>query len=191
MSGTRCPSDRCDGSDHSIGKTVSRRRPTRTIVPAMVPGLTDCQQIAGGASHTCAVRTGNTVACWGLNSSGQTGQPGADSIDTPRPVPGLSNVKEVGCGDAYSCARLANGTVMCWGSNRAGQLGDGTTTGRATPAPVMGVADAVELAVGRTAACVRHKDSGQVSCWGANDVNQLGDGTLTNRSRPISVYGFQ
>ncbi len=47
----------------------------------------------------------------------------------------------------------------------------------------------VAVAVGGGHACAVTK-GGQVLCWGANDAGQLGDGTRTDRHRPIVVGGL-
>ena len=40
--------------------------------------------LAGGHYHSCAVRTGGQVACWGRNDQGQLGD--GTATDSPTPV---------------------------------------------------------------------------------------------------------
>ncbi|MES1204809.1 MAG: hypothetical protein ABUS79_02625 [Pseudomonadota bacterium] len=173
--------------------------------PVQVHGIDNCVQIAGGASHSCAVHgPDGSVSCWGANNTGQAGQPAsaatscAESKGTtatpcvlsPALVAGLTNVAEVRAGDQYTCARKNDLTVWCWGENTYGALGDGTNTSRSTPAVVVGLdKDVVEIATGRQFACARHQ-AGTVSCWGRNDSGQLGNGLTTDTNRPVAVVGI-
>lgn len=110
----------------------------------------------------------------------------------------------IASGDAYSCAILG-GTVQCWGSNSLGQLGDGTDTDRSLPdlvtnlsnATGMSASHSTEIAANRTTviskvlyahACV--VVSGGARCWGTNEAGQLGDGTTTDRAKPVWVAGL-
>ena len=95
-------------------------------------------QIAGGDMHTCAIRTGGTVYCWGRNSSGQVGQTAGAPVLVPASVPGLTGVVQLGGGDGYTCALREDKMVLCWGFNNSGQLGDGTTGSHAIPTLVSG-----------------------------------------------------
>jgi alpha-tubulin suppressor-like RCC1 family protein len=77
--------------------------------------------------------------------------------------------------------------VRCWGKNDSGQIGDGTTTNRLSMTAVSGgTAVAVAVAAGASHSCLLTY-TGAVSCWGLNSSGQLGDGTTTNRSSPVSV----
>ncbi len=58
--------------------------------------------VAAGRDHSCAVRTDNTVVCWGRDDHGQT--------DTPR-----GSFTHIAAASTYSCAIRANGTIACWG----------------------------------------------------------------------------
>jgi hypothetical protein len=55
---------------------------------------------------------------------------------------------------------------------------------------VKGIADATALFGGISHTCVIGK-KGNVSCWGANDHGQIGDGTKENRPTPIGVKGVE
>jgi len=92
------------------------------------------RQLAAGTSHTCALLTDGSVACFGLNSKGQVG-PGAattaEEVRDPATVTGFpGTVGGLGSGSSahHTCAILEDGSVACWGSDDSGQLGDGVTT---------------------------------------------------------------
>ncbi len=84
-------------------------------------------------SHTCALLTDGSVACFGLNIRGQIGPaPAVDQIHvlTPTRISGLSQeVAALGSGPSaqHTCAILSDGSVACWGHNDAGQLGIAVT----------------------------------------------------------------
>ena|GEM_PF-2633145 len=88
------------------------------------------------------------------------------------------------------CSSLPDRPVWGTGYNALGQLGDGTTTDRdhtaADNPPLTGVAS-VSGGVGHTLA---RRADGTVWAWGSNDDGQLGDGTTTQRLRPVPVSGL-
>lgn len=103
----------------------------------------------------------------------------------------LAGTTQVSAGEASACARLGSGQVRCWGLNAQGQVGDGTTMTRTRARPVRtfqgaNLTGVVEVAVGGSHACAR-LTNGQVRCWGFNLQGQLGDGTNTQRLRPVAV----
>ncbi|HRA33675.1 MAG TPA: hypothetical protein PK748_02040, partial [Acidimicrobiales bacterium] len=104
--------------------------------PFAVSGLGDVISVSAGSWHTCALRSGGTVSCWGRNWQGALGT--GDLVDSPVPipVPALLGVAQVTAGSDDTCVLLTDGTVRCWGYNAFGQLGDGTTTRSASPVPV-------------------------------------------------------
>ncbi len=153
-----------------------------------VTGLTGVKQVAVGPTHSCAVKSDGTVACWGSNTDGQLGDGSTTIRTTPVAVAGLASAVMVRLGQLHSCALKSDGTVHCWGNNVGGQLGDGTTTGRPTAGAVSGITNAVALASGTTHNCVVKSD-GTAACWGFNTFGQIGNGLTTDTLTPVAVVG--
>jgi hypothetical protein len=80
--------------------------------------------------------------------------------------------------------------VKCWGYNAYGQIGDTTTSNRSIPTQVSTLTTGVQsLSVGWDHTCAA-LTTGAAKCWGRNSEGQVGDGTYTNRSAPVSVVGL-
>jgi alpha-tubulin suppressor-like RCC1 family protein len=181
-----CPSKGGGGDDPPATAPTTPTTPT-TTAPVQ------STSVATGDFHTCASLPDNTVQCWGDNTFGQLGiDVTVPRAFSPLTVSGITTASAVSLGGAHSCARLQNGTVRCWGSNVAGQLGNGTTTDSFTPVPVFGLSTATAVTAsrgrldsfGHTCALLT---GGTVRCWGRNSVGQLGIGSTTDSSTPITV----
>ena len=186
-------------------------------LPEVVPGISDAVAVASGPSFTCVVHDGGEVSCWGLNLSGQLGDSAPVSNRYwPRRVPGVEDVVAISVGEDRSCAIHDDGDLSCWGRGygdtpstvRAPKavtsvsIGgiqtcvstvDGLVhcwesgTGAASRMIRAGnISDAVKVSVGDGSACVLHRRGG-VSCWGRNDVGQVGDGTTIDRQQPVRL----
>jgi RHS repeat-associated protein/uncharacterized repeat protein (TIGR01451 family) len=147
--------------------------------------------ITAGYFHACVVTTLGALLCWGRNANGQLGVGDTTQRAVPVTVSGMSSgVAGVAAGNFHTCAVTTSGGVKCWGYNTSGQLGDGTTTQRTTPVDVSGLTSGVTaITAGQYHSCAL-LTSGGVKCWGDNTDGQLGDGTTTNRSTPVSVSGL-
>ncbi|WP_161554236.1 RCC1 domain-containing protein [Stenotrophobium rhamnosiphilum] len=127
----------CWGNNNTYGE-LGDGSGANSIYPVSVSGLTDAAAIAVGYSHTCALKVGGTVVCWGLNDVGQLGDGSTSNRATPVAVSGLSDVVAIAAGNLHSCALKTDGTVVCWGYNGDGRLGDNSSTNRLTPVAVSG-----------------------------------------------------
>jgi alpha-tubulin suppressor-like RCC1 family protein len=162
------------------------------FTPVRVSNLTtSIASLSSGQGHTCIVTNSGTVKCWGGNGFGRLGDGTQNNSNVPRDVVGLNGPAiAVTAGYHHTCALLVSGTVQCWGWNAGGQLGDGTTNDSNAPVSVQGLTSAVEaLTVGSRNSCVLLSNR-EIKCWGDNTYGQLGDGTDTNRSLPVSVLNF-
>ena len=165
--------------------------------PTLTP-LTEVAQISAGSHHTCVRLTNGQARCWGQNTYGQLGdgtttdRSQAVVVVNPEGTGPLTDVAEISAGSDHTCVRLTNGQARCWGQNTYGQLGDGTTTDRDQAVSVSNsegtgpLADVAEISAGGLHTCTR-RANGQARCWGRNSYGQLGDGTITDRLRPVAV----
>jgi alpha-tubulin suppressor-like RCC1 family protein len=166
-------------------------------VPVPVGDAADWLAVSAGDSHTCALKTDNTLWCWGHNESGQlgTGETGfAFYRYEPEQIGEDDDWIALSAGAFHSCGirnEDAGNTLWCWGINSNGRLGDGTETHRNEPTQENEEwTDWVSIATGERHSCgIRSAGlSGQTLwCWGYNGGN-LGDGTGTHRSSPVQEY---
>jgi alpha-tubulin suppressor-like RCC1 family protein len=83
--------------------------------PALYP-------LSGDNGHACYAVNG-VAKCWGKGSSGELGDGGSSSSNTPVAVSGLTNVESTCNGDSHACF-LQSGRIHCTGSNAFGQIGN-------------------------------------------------------------------
>jgi alpha-tubulin suppressor-like RCC1 family protein len=145
------------------------------------------------AGHTCAMRIGTReIYCWGQNTYGQLGDGTTSFPGSSTPVQVIPiDANAVATGGYHTCARLQSNQISCWGVADSGQLGNAPTLDR-YPSPqtvLLGTSDVAQISLGLGFSCVV-RFNGRLSCWGANDYGQMGDGTTTNRVVPRDVPGL-
>ncbi|WP_295454593.1 hypothetical protein [uncultured Thiodictyon sp.] len=153
-------------------------------------------QVSAGGSHTCALATDGTAACWGCNDFGALGNGWNISSSLPVAVNrnGVLNGKtlaQISLGIYHTCALASDGTAACWGYNAYGQLGNGAKTDSWVPVAVnrSGVLNGktiVQISAGGYYTCALSTD-GTAACWGLNSGGELGNGTNTDSSVPVAV----
>ena len=179
--------------------TVAPEAPTSTA-PTTTTSQSETQDnlvdIAAGIRHTCALSASGSISCWGENESGQlgNGEFGTNLYSTvPVRVQDITDAVAIGTGWEHTCAVHATGEVSCWGDNSRGELGNGETAGfSALPAKVTDISDAVSVTAGHWHTCALRR-AGNISCWGADQDGQLGNGQLGNEDNsavPVEVTGI-
>lgn len=146
-------------------------------------------------THVCALTTDGEIGCWGYNQAGELGNgSGAANYAHPRKVAG--QYTQVTAGRGFTCGRHPDGTVSCWGLNDSGQLGASTSSSCVVgglskscsyvPVKSVGGATFQEIQAGGTHVCAARGD-GTISCWGSNQIGQLGNGTVASSQQPVMV----
>jgi len=159
-----------------VNNTASRSTPVTTRL-----GGTNWKSIAGGYSHTVALKTDGTLWTWGANSNGQLGV--NDDITRSTPVTTLlggTNWKSIASGSTYVVALKTDGTLWSWGRNVYGQLGINDTTNRNTPVTtLLGGTNWKSIACGIDHT-IALKTDGTLWSWGRNIYGQLGNNRQTS-----------
>ncbi len=101
--------------------------------------------VSAGTTHTCAVRTGGSLECWGYSTDGQTTPPAGEFL-------------AVSSGYKHSCAVAVDNTVRCWGRDAYG----------ATAAPA---GEFLAVSAGSSFSCGL-RTNGSIECWGYSTDGQ-------------------
>jgi alpha-tubulin suppressor-like RCC1 family protein len=137
----------------------------------------DVMAVATGGGHTCAIKLGGFLWCWGRNNYGQLGIGSTTDKLTPTVVP-AETFTTITLGPNFSCGIRTSGAVACWGLNSSGQVGL-SGNNQHSPYTVGAVTGAIAVGCGGQHACAVNS-SGAGFCWGVDYIGQLADGTTSN-----------
>jgi alpha-tubulin suppressor-like RCC1 family protein len=180
------------------GATDPDTRGNDVPTPTPVVGIGTVTDVWLGVPFSCALRLDDSVWCWGSNGSGQLGdaQNAGSNSWVPVQVTGLTAgvVDSITASNDHACALipvvgLTGNEARCWGYNGDGQLGVGDDSDRNIPVQVSGLASGVSIiSAGWMHTCAIMTDT-QVKCWGAGGDYQLGNGSNSSSSTPVTVLG--
>ena len=163
---------------------------TNRASPVSVVGVQYWTQVSSGGDHSVGVDSSGAAWGWGCNLAGRLGDCTTEDRRTPRRVVGnITDWHQLSAGHAHSVGVRKNGTAWAWGTNSSAQLGDNTGTNKSSPILVVGgFSDWCSVSAGYVHN-LGVRQNGTAWGWGTNSSAQLGDGTTTVRSSPVSVVG--
>ena len=171
-----------------INNTTQKNTPVTTFA-----GGTNWKKVAcanGAGEHIVAIKTDGTLWTWGLNGSGSLG---INNISTDKYTPvttfaGGNNWKDISC-SYHTVAIKTDGTLWLWGyDNGYNQLGQNATTSeKITPVTTFAGGNNWKTCAAGSFHTVAIKTDGTLWAWGQNGGGYLGDGTVINRSTPITT----
>jgi alpha-tubulin suppressor-like RCC1 family protein len=144
--------------------------------------------------HTCAIKTDNTLWCWGKDDVSQLGDGSITDTNAPAQIivdtvanglpPNFNNNWEsIKAGNYYTCGMQLDKQLYCWGDNSLGQTGTGAGITN-IPKPVSDVGSTWETYdLGEEFACGVTSNNA-IYCWGSNDSNQLTSSISTPPNPP-------
>lgn len=208
-----------DGTPYCVGNNASGQlatndalsrgmavQPIREVRPAMPDGgpvdaavLVDAAVSLDAALDAEVLDAGVTDAAVSLDAA-LASDAGRDAGMPVMTTP-LTDVLEIDTGFSYTCARTAS-AVYCWGNNRYRQLGDfrahqicSESSDRFDCAPyavevhIPNPENITALELGNQFICAL-RSTGTVTCWGANDAGQLGQGRSGDFVSVVDVPGI-
>jgi alpha-tubulin suppressor-like RCC1 family protein len=133
-------------------------------------------QVSLGISHTLAIRSDNKLFGWGSGSFGQNGL-----VTEPKEWNSFAAKRN------FVQAIDTDGKLWAWGINYSGRIGNESTQNIFSPVQI-GSSSWTSVGTGiisSHASAIR--SDGALFVWGRNNIGQIGDGTLIDKSSPVQI----
>lgn len=159
---------------------------------------TDWVAVKAGERHSCAIKSNNTLWCWGDNDRGQTGalntgNPFPTRITSPRQETGNHRWLDFDLGSDFTCAIRDSRQLWCWGDNRYKQLTSAIEEESFfAPKVAQSSPEWLQLALGQRHGCAIRENPDTLDrfafCWGERAQYQFGDGNAWKSApQPLSL----
>ena len=177
---------------NTIGQIGNGSTSAYVGTPTAINGSGIYSLVRPANNHTCGLLSTGSIQCWGGLGYGELGNRGMNTPNQTNPVDvdHISSAISLSSGEDHSCALLGSGDLYCWGKNDRGQVaGDGDVTMKTSPVQVPINAKINEVVTGNQHTCVL-TNTDIVKCWGSNSNGQIGDGSIIDRSTPVTILSL-
>lgn len=172
-----------------LGDVVNRSSPVQITNGS----YSDVLAVSAGANTSYLIRENSgykTLLSFGRNLDGQLGD--NSGVDKSYPVGVLNYITKVVALYSSAIALYNNQIVYTFGNNTYGQLGTNDTVPRSNPVQISTLyyswPNIFGGNLGYTAWAI--DQSNRLVGWGRNDVGQIGDDTIVNKSSPTVVSAY-
>jgi alpha-tubulin suppressor-like RCC1 family protein len=143
------------------------------------------QSVMTSRNTSCALRSDNSLWCWGWTLAVL---PGSQTATEPQKVGPFTDWEQVDASQSHACGIRKGGVLVCWGGNASGQLGQASPLMATPDSPITVMPGATwsYVSTGSDYTCAVKAD-GTLWCWGNNFHGNLGDGTTTQQKTPKQV----
>lgn len=184
-----------DGATYCWGSTwvnniggIEVTRPQTTPQRVQTTEAPVFTSVSAGGATTCAITPELNAYCWESNPAGGIGDGTAAGSTAPRAVSGSFRYLAISSGSLHTCAVDDAGLAHCWGAGGQGQLGisptfivsrctAGTVACSTVPVKVSGWRRFTAISAGQGNHSCGLTLNGNVFCWGAGNLGQLGNGS--------------
>ena len=152
--------DATDGTLHCWGETTHNRQdePSGSYT-----------HVAVAAEHVCAIKSDQSVACWGrAHFFDREGDGNPDDIHgqgnhtTTTPPSGSHQYTDISAGEGHTCALRTDKKAICWGYHADDRQ---AIPGSAGSADGFGVHNYIDIATGGLPNCAIRESDGSLACW--------------------------
>jgi alpha-tubulin suppressor-like RCC1 family protein len=181
----------CWGNHKNFGQlgtadTDLRDRP----LPVAVSGGHRFVSISAGIP-SCGITATGLAYCWGGGAVPELGiRSNVERLDRPVEISRDLTFEKISASAFFACGIATGGHLYCWGYNRYGQMGNGSTETVDLPQLIDKEQRFRVITAGGNEfsghACAIATDGASL-CWGDNRWGQLGNGSITQVSRPTPV----
>lgn len=177
-------------SDGSLGTNSTAT--VRSSPGTTSGGGTDWVDVVTTFSGAMALKSNGTIWGWGTNGTGEIGDGTTASKSSPVSIVGgfTDWILVIRGNQNTSHGLRSNGLLYAWGAN-GGNFGNGTTVNRSSPVTVAGSSTTTPWTkvTSNGTSFFALKANGTLWGWGSNSNGDLGDGTFTDRSSPVTTAG--
>ena len=182
------------GFEANFGRLGNGNSTANKNRPVVVKGIenngnmSEALDISSSSYHSCVLKKGGLVACWGRGDSYQLGNASDSNKNTPVAVilrdenAGFFSTstivpsQQISTYYRHACAVKSDGTTLCWGEGDDNRLGQANTTDQRVPAVVASLEDVRAIRAGNKHTCALRSNN-KVVCWGSQANGSLGNGT--------------